>query len=238
MGAPHLRALSTLAAPCRREAAARKGLGRPEAGRSGDGRTARRSRLRWPASYLHSSPDDIHGIGEDGSGGCGQGACYGLKDNVRTLLGTEVRELLWNGGETVPSARGATRPPSRGSCPAARGDALRALPPNTPNPTTPAFSPRFLLNQQRVINLRPVPAVILVMSLLSNRTKCPREGGFGTSGGQKPSPRRKARACAPLPRLTGEESARGPFVLCASSSRWDALATLAVRGRGPGGRGG
>lgn len=55
-----------------------------------------------------------------------------MKDNVRALLGTEVRELLWNGGETVPSDR--RRHPSALALLLLGGPAVTTprLPPYTP----------------------------------------------------------------------------------------------------------
>lgn len=56
-------------------------------------------------SHLHPGSDDVHGVGEDRRGGCGQGPGDGLKDDVRALLRAEVRQLLWNRGRDsdVPS---------------------------------------------------------------------------------------------------------------------------------------
>ena len=49
--------------------------------------------------YLHTGSDDIHRVGEDGGSGCSQGPRDGLEDNVRALLRTQARQLLWNPGK-------------------------------------------------------------------------------------------------------------------------------------------
>lgn len=128
-------------------------------------------------SYLYSGSDHIHGIGEDGSSGCSQRPRDGLKDNVRALLWAEGRELLWNRGKDSASrCEVPAHVPHAASTSWPNDDKISILSHLRPCNFHPVFSFLYVhQNQQKFINLRPLPEVNL------NRTKIPLEKGISKS---------------------------------------------------------